>query len=193
MWIDFLATGMSRHGYDLLTRPFSDLATVGTPGSTLYDVGFFLVPGLLTMIVGIGLWFAIDGGRAWRSGALLIVAAGVFLFATGLFRQDPHSYLAAVLHGTMSQICFAIASVAPIVLFFGSGRQLHLSPPRRLWLGAAIAAFVVEVSAVAMRQVQHFPEGFFQRPFTLALTVWFVATGAWLLRMRRAEATSLAG
>ncbi len=190
MWAVFLATALSRHGYNLLTRPFSDLATVGTPDSTLYDLGFFLIPGLLTVIVGIGLWFALDGGQAWRAGAVLIVAAGVFLFATGVFRQDPTSYVAGVLHGTMSQICFGIASVAPLVLFLGSGRHLHMSPPRRVWFGAAVAAFAVELSAIAMRQVQHFPEGFFQRPFTLSLTIWFVATGAWLLRVRRLEAFS---
>lgn len=187
MWIAFFAVATSRQGYNLLTRPFSDLATRGTPASSVFDLAFFLVPGVLCVVVGIGLWFVIEGGRAWRLGAVLVVAAGVFLFATGLFRQDPTSHYAAALHGTMSQICFALASIAPLALFFGSGANLHLSPPRRTWLVAAIAAFAAEGLAVALRHVLPFPEGLFQRPFTLSLTIWFVATGAWMLKVRQIE------
>jgi hypothetical membrane protein len=191
MWSQFLGWGLSRHGYDMLTRPFSDLATRGAPGSTWFDVGFFLVPGLLTVVVGSSLWLGVRGSSVWRLGALLIVAAGVFLFATGLFRQDPASYLAGVLHGTVSQICFAAASVAPVVLSVGSLRHPRVSPPRALWLVTGAAALMIEVGAVALRQVTHFPEGFFQRPFTAALTVWFVATGAWLLKGRQIESLSV--
>lgn len=187
MWIEFFAVGTSRPGYDLLTRPFSDLATRGAPESSLFDLGFFLIPGVLSVIVGIGLWFAIEGGRVWRWGAALVVAAGVFLFATGIFRQDPSSYLAGAFHGTMSQITFAAASVAPLALFVGSGGHLHLSPPRRTWLVAGMAAFAIEGLAVALRHVLHFPEGLFQRPFTLSLTIWFVATGAWMLKVRQIQ------
>lgn len=190
MWSEFLAVGLSRQGYNLLTRPFSDLATRGAPGSAGFDVGFFLIPGLLLVIVGIGLWFAIDG-RAWRTGTLLVVTAGIFLFATGVFRQDPSSPGAAVLHGTVSQICFAVASTAPLVLYVGSSRNLHISPPRRIWLAAGVAAFAVEGLAVLLRHFLHFPEGFFQRPFTLALTLWFVATGVWMLKVRRIGGLSL--
>lgn len=192
MWIAFFAVGTSRQGYNLLTRPFSDLATRGTPESSVFDLAFFLVPGLLCVLVGIGLWFTSEGGRAWRLGSLLVVVAGVFLFATGIFRQDPNSYLAAPLHGTMSQICFAVASVAPLVLFVGSRESLHLSPPRRTWLALGVAAFVVEALALALRHVTHFPEGFFQRPFTLSLTIWFVATGAWMLKVRQMQGLSVA-
>ena len=191
MWSEFVTMGLSRQGYDMLTRPFSDLATRGTQNSTLFDVGFFLVPGILTVLVGLGLWAALRGGHAWRSGSALIVGAGVFLFATGIFQQDPHSHLAAVLHGTMSQICFAMASVAPLVLFVGSAEHLHLSPPRRLWIVASLAALSIEASAWALRAMTHYPEGFFQRPFTLVLTAWFVTTGAWLLRVRRFEGLSV--
>lgn len=191
MWSQFFAVGLSRHGYNLLTRPFSDLATRGTPLSNVFDVGFFLVPGVLTVLVGIGLWFAIDGPRLWRAGAVLIVGSGVFLFATGVFRQDPTSSLAGTLHGTVSQICFAVASVAPLALFAGSAGHLHIAPPRRLWLVAGLAAFAIEALAVGMRHTMGFPEGLFQRPFTLVLTIWFLATGAWLLKVRQFEGLSL--
>jgi hypothetical membrane protein len=158
-------------------------------------VGFFLVPGILTIVVGVGLWHALRGaGQAWRTGAVLFVAAGAFLFATGVFRQDPASHLAAPLHGTVSQICFAIASVAPLVLFFGSSRHDHAGPPRLLWLAAGVASFAIEAIAVTLRETHTaFPEGFFQRPFTLVLTVWFIATGAWLLKVRRMEGLSVTG
>jgi hypothetical membrane protein len=192
MWSEFLAMGLSRQGYNMLTRPFSDLATRGTPHATLFDLGFFLVPGVLTVVVGIGLWFAVRGGQAWRFGAVMIVVAGVFLFATGVFQQDPTSHVAGVLHGTVSQICFGIASVAPLVLFVGSADHIHLAPPRRFWLMLGVAALAIEGSAWALRAVTHNPEGAFQRPFTLVLTAWFIATGAWLLRVRKIEGLSVA-
>ncbi len=192
MWSGFLVVGLSRPGYNLLTRPFSDLAMRGTANATLFDLGFFLLPGILTMLVGAGLWFAARGGSAWRFGSVLIMATGVFLFATGVFQQDPTSSTASILHGTVSQICFAIASVAPLVLFVGSFRQPQLDPPRRLWLFSGLAALAIEGAGGALRPVIHYPDGFFQRPFTVALTVWFVATGAWLLRVRKAEGRHVA-
>lgn len=182
MWTEFFTHAFARQGYNLLTRPFSDLATRGTPNSIDFDLGFFIVPGVLTIVVGLGLWFAARQGQTWRIGSVLIMAAGVFLIGTGVFRQDPASYTAAVLHGTMSQTCFAIASVAPLVLFVGSMRRAHLGAPRRLWLMAGLAAVAIEGIGVAIRPLATYPDGFFQRPFTLVLTVWFVSTGIWLLR-----------
>ena len=190
MWAEFLTHGASRPGYNLLTRPFSDLATRGTPSANEFAVGFFLVPGLLTVLVGVGLWLAAREGPTWRLGSVLIVAAGVFLLATGVLQQDPTSHIANVLHGTVSQICFAIASVAPLVLFVGSLRHSHLDPPRRLWLVAGVAALAIEGIGVAMRPVAAYPDGVFQRPFTLVLTIWFIATGAWLVRLRNTARTS---
>lgn len=192
MWSGFFAAALTRQGYNLLTRPFSDLATRGTSNSTVFDIGFFIVPGTLIVLVALGLWFAGDAGRMWRTGAALIGATGLFLSATGIFQQDPGSSTASILHGTVSQTCFAIATVAPVVLFLASFRDPHLQPPRQVWLVTGIAAAVIEGVGVALRPFLHYPDGFFQRPFTAALTVWFVATGAWLLRGRRATGLALA-
>jgi hypothetical membrane protein len=191
MWSDFLTLGSLRHGYNLLTRPFSDLATRGTPHADLFALGFFFVPGMLTIALGVGLWFAIKDSPAWRAGAILVVATGAFQVAVGVFPQDPNSWVAGVLHGTMAQICFAIASVAPLVLFAGSRSHIHLGPPRRVWLAAGLGAFAIEALAIAFRAVASYPDGFFQRPFTLVLTIWFLTTGAWLLRGRKFEGLSV--
>jgi hypothetical membrane protein len=191
MWTDFLTMGSTRHGYNLLTRPFSDLATRGTPNADIFTLGFFFLPGLLTIVLGVGLYLAIGGGQAWRAGAVLVVFTGVFMLAVGAFPQDPHSYIAGILHGTMAQICFGIAAVAPLVLFAGSRGHLHFAPPRRLWLLAGLAALAIEALAIALHPVIHYPDGAFQRPFTLVLTIWFVTTGAWLLRGRKFEGLSV--
>jgi hypothetical membrane protein len=191
MWFEFLTQGISRQGYNLLARPFSDLATRGTPHADIFTLGFFFIPGVLTAVMGIGLWFAIKGGQAWRTGAILVVATGLFQIAIGLFPQDPHSYVAGVLHGTMAQTCFAIASAAPLILFLGSRAHAHLGPPRRVWLAIGIAAFSIEALAIALRPIASYPDGYFQRPFTLVLTIWFVTTGFWLLRGRRFEGLSV--
>jgi hypothetical membrane protein len=190
MWSEFLMMGTSRYGYNLLTRPFSDLATRGTPNAGLFDLGFFLVPGVLTTILGAGL-FASEGGRLWRIGSLMVTASGLFLVAAGAFPQDPSSVVEGLLHGTMAQTCFALASVAPLLLFLGSGDHIDLAPPRRVWLAAAIAAFAIEALAIAVRPLTSYPDGLFQRPFTLVLTIWFITTGAWLLRGRNFEGLSV--
>ena len=183
MWAEFLTMGNLRPGYNLLTRPFSDLATRGTPHADLFALGFFFVPGALTVVLGLGLWLAVRGDHAWRLGALMVAVAGIFLFATGAFPQIPGSQSAAVLHGVVSQTCFAIASAAPLALYIGS-RDRSIASPRQLWLAAGIASIAIELLAIALRPVAHYPDGLFQRPFTFVLTIWFVTTGAWLLRGR---------
>lgn len=192
MWSGFFAAALSRQDYNLLTRPFSDLATRGSVNAIPFDIAFFLIPGGLAVVVGVGLWFAGSTDRAWRAGAVLIIAAGGLLFATGVFQQDPTLDAASILHRTVSQICFAVASVAPVVLFIASRKDVRIEAPRRVWLVTGIAAAVMEVVALALLPIVRYPDGLFQRPFTIALTAWFLATGAWLLRVRRPEGLVIA-
>jgi hypothetical membrane protein len=191
MWVEFLTMGLSRTGYNLLTRPFSDLATTGTPNAAIFSAGFFFLPGVLTVVLGIGLWMTVRGGVLWRLGAVMVVFAGVFLVATGVFPQDPHSAIAGVLHGTVSQVCFAIASAAPLVLFSGSRSGMDGPLPRRVWLALGVAALVIEGFGVVVRPALHLPYGVFQRPFTLVLSAFFVTTGFWLLSGRQTTGLSV--
>ena len=183
--------GISRSGYNLLTRPFSDLATTGTPNAAIFSAGFFFVPGVLTIVLGIGLWTTVRGGVLWRLGAAMVVFAGVFLVGTGVFPQDPHSVIAGVLHGTVSQVCFAIASAAPLVLFSGSRSGVDGPLPRRVWLALGVAALGIEAFGLLVRPALHLPYGVFQRPFTLVLSAFFVTTGFWLLRGRQTAGLSV--
>ncbi|HET7465289.1 MAG TPA: DUF998 domain-containing protein [Candidatus Dormibacteraeota bacterium] len=191
MWVDFLTMGISRAGYNLLTRPFSDLATTGTPNAAIFSAGFFFLPGILTVLLGVGLSFGVPGNLAWRLGAAMVMVAGVFLVFTGVFPQDPRVPMAAILHGTVSQVCFGIASAAPLVLFAGSRGRLHMPAPRRLWLGLGVASLAIEAFGVLVRPATHLPYGVFQRPFTVVLTAFFVTTGFWLLRGRQIEGLSV--
>jgi hypothetical membrane protein len=184
MWSNFLAFAPLRHGYNLLTQPFSQLAAVGTPNAALFDLGFFLIPGALTIGIGVSLLLTLRGSRAWRAGTLLIVASGVFLFATGIFPMDYHSPAESSLHSALSQICFALASFTPLGLFLVSRSHDHLSPPRRAWLCTGLASFAIEILGFTLLPALHVPYGYFQRSLTLTLTFFFVTTGLWLLRTR---------
>lgn len=191
MWSEFLTMGALRQGYNLVTSAASDLATRGTPNAAIFSLGFFFLPGLLTVVVGAGLWFTHRESRAWRLGAVLVAVAGLFLMLTGAFPQDPHSHLAGVMHGVMSQTCFAAVTASMVALAAGAPRRARVSPPRRLWLAVAAAVILIEGFNVFLRQPLGVPNGLFQRPFTITLSAWFVVTGLWLLRTHDREGLSV--
>jgi len=192
MWSEFLTMGTLRHGYNLVTGAASDLATRGTPDAAVFSAGFFFVPGLLTVLVGAGLWFAHRDSRVWSLGAALVGIAGVFLVLTGVFPQDPHSPFSGFMHGLVSQTCFAIATGSMVALALGAPDRPRASPPRRLWLSVAAAVVLIEAFNVLLRAPLGLPQGLFQRPFTLTLTAWFVVTGVWLLRAHQRQALPVA-
>ena len=181
MWAEFLGMGLSRPGYDMLTDQASQLGAWGTPNAGLFTVGFFYAGGLLTALLGIGLQLCGIRGWLWRGGAAMITVAGLLLVLGGYFPTAGESPQATQAHIWLTQTCFVLASVAPFLLLAGARQRLPLWV-RRIWLSSSIGALVIECIAVMLRSQIHFPEGLFQRPFLAALTIWFVATGTWLLR-----------
>ena len=191
MWSEFLTMGALRHGYNLVTGAASDLAARGTSNAAVFSAGFFCLPGLLTVLVAGGLWVAHRESRMWRLGAVMVGVAGIFLVLTGAFPLDPHSQAADFLHGLVSQTCFVIVTGSMVALWAGAPRETRVSPPRRIWLAVAAAVVVIEAFNVLLRAPLALPNGLFQRPFTITLTAWFVATGIWLLRGHKVEGLSV--
>jgi len=184
MWIEFVRLGTARPGYNLLTRAASELGARGTPNSLQFTVGFFFLLGALIVLVGISLQTVVARSRAWRIGAGLVTLSGVLLFLSGVFPMDGHSAQATSLHQFVSQSCFALAAVAPVLILAGAPR-IHLpSWLPRFWLVTGILGVVVEISAVILEHTTTLPQGIFQRSFMLVLTAWFAATGFWLIRHR---------
>ena len=180
MWTEFLAVGTATPGFNLLARAASDLGAVGAAHRRLFDAGFFLIPGALTMIAGVSLLRARGGGRVWAAGAVLVAADGVLLLLAGLFPETPGDPAATAMHQLFATWCFAVAGVAPTLLAVGER-------PRRLtrgwWVRAALAAalLVTEGAGILTRLFAVYPEGWFQRPFGLLLSAWYVAVAIWLL------------
>jgi hypothetical membrane protein len=182
MWSALFVFGPRRHGYNLLSRTFSELSARGTPYAFLFELGFFLIPGVLALVVALGLWFGFPATLLWRLGAALIFLAGLFLCAAGVFPQDSSSMTAGIIHRFLAQTCFFLTSLAPFFLSAGSSAPTHSAPPRRLWLATGIASFAIAVAGLTLRSLIPAPEGFFEHSFTLVLTLFILATGIWLLR-----------
>lgn len=182
MWVEFFVMGSLRPGYNLVTGAASELAARATTNAAVYSAGFFFLPGILTLFVAAGLWRTGRGSALWRIGAVLVAVAGALLVLTGVFPLDRDSALSTELHNIVSQSCFVVATVAMLLLAAGASRIPWEGVPRKLWLAVGLALAAVEVFNVTVRQAMGLPNGLFQRPFMILLTVWFVVTGIWLLR-----------
>jgi hypothetical membrane protein len=183
MWTAFIGASMATPGYNLLTRAASDLGARGAPTAAEYVPAFFYLPGALAVLVGLGLLATWKGGTAWRAGVALVVIEGAFLILAGVFAEDPHSPAATTVHQALAGVCFISAAIAPLALTIGHGGTAGSRPPLRLWLLAGGALVAIYTGAVLLGVAGvHYPQGFLQRPFTIVLTAWYVATGVWMLR-----------
>src|SRR5579864_4235893 len=91
MWTAFLLAAFFRPGYDLIRDPSSELGEIGSPGAAIFNLAFFLVPGVLTICFGAAL-AGFPGGRWERlAGSLMISLSGLSMFASGLIPMAPNS------------------------------------------------------------------------------------------------------
>jgi len=110
--VAWLIEGATRASYSPLRHPISSLA-LGELGWT--QAASFIITGILTMALAVGLWRALRarGGSAWA--ALLIGVVAVGLIGAGLFPTEGTARSVLILWATYSRIT-AVAFLAMFVL-----------------------------------------------------------------------------
>jgi hypothetical membrane protein len=178
MWASFLLIGATTQGYDLVTRPASDLGAHGSANAGLFNLGFFYIPGLLCLVFTAAL--AELARPASLPAAILVTAGAVSLLISGLFRVDPSSPSATHLHQAVGISFVTAMPLAPIVVAFSAARRTSLQ--RYAALSAAIGGglVIVAVLSVALPENARPSSGVFQRCSAVLETAWFWLT-AWAL------------
>jgi len=181
MWVEFIATGLSRPGYSLILGAASDLGAVGTPGADAFVAGFFVLPGLFTIVLGTVLQLSQPAVWMWRAGACLVVVDGLLLILAGAVRMDPFSAATTQRHQAIATACFAAAAAAPLLLAAGSRVRWPVVPQARWFVLGALLVGLLAIASL-LRLAAGYPDGIFQRPFGVLLTVWYLDAAAWLAR-----------
>jgi hypothetical membrane protein len=125
----WLAGWAAQDTYSPRREDISALAALDAHHPWLMMVGF-LTLALGVVVLGMGLWRGVEGGRPGRVGALLVLSAGLGILVAGLARNDCSSELAACkarvdagdvswhhnVHDTVSGLVFLVFVVAQLVL-----------------------------------------------------------------------------
>jgi hypothetical membrane protein len=118
----FLIDGQVHPGYDPVRDTVSELA-LGPWGWV--QTTSFVVTGLLMIAFAVGLAWTLRSGRAYRWTPRLVVAYGIGLVLSGIFRTDPvpaprhtwpgdlHLAASVLVFGALSAVCFVVARRIP--------------------------------------------------------------------------------
>lgn len=179
MWTALLVFGLSRPGFNLLTKPASLLGQVGTPNQALFNLTYFILSGLLTVFFAIGLYSALADWMPGKVGAALMGVAGLSLMLSGVVAMTPQSPWLTGLH---SAVGVPLLLGIPPALFLigralGRDRQWH----GFAWLAVRLAlASGVLVVAYVLAPKGSIVDGLFQRTYQALLTPWFIGMALWL-------------
>ncbi len=182
LWSMFLTFGLLRHGYGLLTSAASSLGAKGTPHAEAFNIAFFYTGGILTALAGTGLAILHHRSFRWLLGSIFMIVAGVLLFLTGVFPTAGAGHFDAHMHGLVSQWCFVLASVAPLLLVLDSKHLFHQPGLQRILKIVAVSSLVIEVLQIAIAHIIRYPYGYFQRSFMASLSIALLILGIWLKR-----------
>jgi hypothetical membrane protein len=180
MWTAFVTFGLSRPGFNLLTRPASLLGQVGSPNDGVFNFAYFVLPGLLTMLFAGGLYRTDAHWWSGRVGAGLIGLAGLSLMLSGLVTMNPLSPSLTGVHSAMGLPL--LVGIPPALFVVGHAlggnhrwrRYARTSTAIALATGVLVAVYVVLPKESTV-------DGLFQRTYLALLTPWFIVMGCWLL------------
>lgn len=186
--------GLLRADYDPVRHPISSLA-IGGHG-WVQDANF-MVTGLLTVTLALGVHRALEPGRGSRWSAIFLAAWGIGLIGAGAFESDPVSgyppgtpelltdySTAGALHDLFSMLGFAALIAAGIIVGVRSART------ERSWAAfsfLAVAAFAVllTLASLGFAQTEGLAAygGLYQRAALLGGFAWMTALAVHLLRL----------
>jgi Protein of unknown function (DUF998) len=179
-WTAFVAFGLSRPGFNLLTSPASVLGQVGSPNEGVFNFAYFMLSGLLTMLFAGGLYLAVDNRWSGKVGAGLIGLVGLSLALSGFVTMNPVSPALTDVHSALGLPL--LVAIPPALLLIGHalrGNQRWRGYARTSTLIALIAG--VLVAAYVVLSKGSIIDGLFQRTYQGLLTPWFIVMGCWLL------------
>lgn len=185
MWVVFGVAGLQRRGFNLLLDPASELGQTGTFGATAFNVGFFLIPGLLIVVFALRLYPVLARRPIGVIASFFIGSGGLSLLLSGLIPMTPTSSQATLWHRLMGLPLLTTLPIGILLLSAALPENHGWRLERRLSLGAGS----IMVALVAAYQVSRstLPDGIMQRTMLLLLTAWFVAIGIRLVRESAAE------
>ena len=130
--------GMRLDGYSHALHPLALLGGRGVPGSVVFNLVGFVLPGLLAALVALGLYRGLPAAARWwpRIGARLLLLSALAFAAQGLLPLDPQH-----LDGPQSGL-HASAWMAWWIAFAAGAALLAAGAPR-LRAGTLAAAAVL--------------------------------------------------
>jgi hypothetical protein len=179
MWTALLVFGRSRRGFNLLTEPASLLGQVGTPNQALFNMTYFMLSGLLTVLFAGALYRNVGDRWPGKLGVTLIAVAGLSLVLSGVVAMTPHSPWLTSLHPAVGLPL--LVGIPPALFLIGDalGRDRGRRGYARMAIGLALLSGILVVAYVVAPKASVI-DGLFQRAYQALLTPWFIAVGLWL-------------
>ena len=200
--IAWIVSEVLQDGYSPRQDYISELAALDARYTWIMITGFLLL-GVGTVALGIGLAGAVEGGLA-RIGSILVALAGVGIIVAGLARVDCRSRLDAcaaridagdvswhsATHELVSLVVFLALVAAPLVL----ARAFSGDEPWRALRAYSITTGVVGLVLLVLlfSGVAGNWSGVVQRVFVTVLLLWIAILGARLIRLSRTRPRELA-
>jgi len=150
--VTFLLEGAFRDGYDPMRHPVSSLS-LGPSGWV--QIANFLIAGVLSLALAVGLRRSLRPGPGAAAGPALIAVWGVGLLGAGAFVTDPVSGYpdgtppmpgTPTLHGVLHDLAFSLpgfAGFAAAMLVFAYAFARRHAPGWAIYSGLSGAAFLV--------------------------------------------------
>jgi uncharacterized protein DUF998 len=189
--IGTVAGGLAQPGaYSFADDDLSDLGALTANSAWLYNQVAANLTGLLIVLVGLALWWALSPDLVGRIGAAALVATGASYFFDGIFRLDCRGIDAGCenvswhsdAHKMESRISAALLLGTPFVLAFAFRRNREW---RSAWLPTLLS---VPVGLALGIPFSALGSGAAQRATTWVWFVWLAYVGVRLLQTERVRA-----